>query len=82
MGPEKVVIQMTLYSDAAKLDKLSRKKMWAVWAWIGNVPKHIRMRTVGKGGAILLGFLPEVNQLRCIFPHFHIKWFLGSRTVW
>lgn len=30
IGPEKVVIQMTLYTDAAKLDKLSRKKMWAV----------------------------------------------------
>ena len=41
--------------------------MWAVWAWIGNFPKHIRMSTVGKGGAILLGFLPEVNQSRYIF---------------
>ena len=54
------MIQMTLYSDAAKLDKLSRKKVWGVWAWIGNIPKQIRMRTKGKGSAILLGFLPEV----------------------
>ena len=55
------MIQVTLYADAAKLDKLSRKKMWAVWVWIGNIPKNVRMSTVGKGGAILLGFLPEVN---------------------
>lgn len=58
---------MTLYSDAAKLDKLSRKKVWGVWVWIGNIPKHIRMSTVGKGGAILLGFLPEVSWLVHIF---------------
>ena len=55
------MIQVTLYTDAAKLDKLSRKKVWGVWVWIENIPKHIRMSTVGKGGAILLGFLPEVN---------------------
>ena len=62
IGPEKIVVQMTLYSDAAKLDKLSRRKVWGVWVWIGNIPKHIRMSTaVKKGGAILLGFLPEVN---------------------
>jgi hypothetical protein len=55
------MIQMTLYSDAAKLDKLSRKKAWGVWAWIGNIPKHTRMSTKGKGSAILLGYLPEVS---------------------
>ena len=57
---------MTLYSDASRLDKLSRKKVWGVWAWIGNIPKHIRMRTSGKGSAILLGFLPEVCWLLTI----------------
>lgn len=60
------MIQATLYTDAAKLDKLSRKKVWGVYLWIGNIPKHIRMSTVGKGGAVLIGFLPEVGQLRCI----------------
>ena len=55
------MIQMTLYSDAAKLDKLSGKKVWGVWAWIGNIPKRIRMSSKGKGSAILLGFLPEVS---------------------
>lgn len=60
------MIQMTLYSDAARLDKLSRKKVWHVWAWIGNIPKHTHMGTKGKGSTILLGFLPEVNLLRHI----------------
>jgi hypothetical protein len=73
---------MTLYADAAKLDKLSRKKMWSVWAWIGNFPKHIRMSTVGKGGAILLGFLPEVNKLKCIFQYSCFEQILGSRRAW
>lgn len=74
------MIQVTLYADAAKLDKLSRKKMWAVWVWIGNFPKHIRMRTVGKGGAVLVGFLPEVTE--CLVQWFYIQWLLGPRTAW
>jgi len=44
------------------LDKLLRKKMWAVWAWIRNFQRHIWVSTVGKGGAILLGFLLELNK--------------------
>ena len=28
VGPERVVIQMTLYSDAARLDKIGRQKAW------------------------------------------------------
>jgi len=55
------VIQMTLYSDAAKLDKIGRQKAWGVWAWIGNIPKHLRMSGNQKGGAICLGLLPEVS---------------------
>ena len=67
IGPEKVVVQMTLYSDAARLDKLSRKKVWGVWVWIGNIPKHTCMRTSGKGGPILLCFLPEVSWFKSLF---------------
>jgi hypothetical protein len=51
---------MTLYSDAAKLDKIGRQKAWGVWGWIGNIPKHLRMSGNKKGGAIKLGLLPEV----------------------
>jgi len=51
---------MTLYSDAAKLDKIGRQKVWGVWGWIGNIPRHLRMSGNQKGGAILLGFLPDV----------------------
>lgn len=51
---------MTLYSDAAKLDKLRRQKAWGVWGWIGNIPRQLRMSGNQKGGAIRLGFLPEV----------------------
>jgi hypothetical protein len=52
---------MTLYGDAAKLDKIGRQA-WGVWGWIGNVPKHLRMSRNKKGGAIQLGFLPEVSH--------------------
>ena len=55
------MIQMTLYSDAAKLDKIGRQKVWGVWAWIGNIPRHLRMSGNQKGGAICLGLLPEVR---------------------
>lgn len=54
------MIQMTLYSDAAKLDKLGRQKAWGVWGWIGNIPRDQRMSGSKKGGPILLGFLPDV----------------------
>ena len=54
---------MTLYSDAAKLDKIGRQKAWGVWGWIGNIPRHLRMSGNKKGGAIQLGLLPEVVQL-------------------
>ena len=60
VGPGRVVIQMTLYSDAAKLDKIGRQKAWGVWGWIGNIPKHFRRSRNRKGRAIQLGFLPEV----------------------
>lgn len=60
VGPERVVIQTTLYSDAARLDKLGRQKVWGVWGWIGNIPRHLRMSGNQKGGAIQLGFLPDV----------------------
>ena len=75
------MIQMTLYSDAAKLDKLSRKKVWGVWAWIGNIQKQIRMSTKGKGSAILLGFLPEVCWLGYYLFAFILTYFevLGKR---
>ena len=52
---------MTLYSDAAKLDTIGRQKAWGVWGWIGNLPRHLRMSRNKKGGAIQLGFLPEVG---------------------
>jgi len=52
---------MTLYSDAARLDKLGRQKAWGVWGWIGNIPRHLRMSGNQKGGAIRLGLLPDVN---------------------
>jgi hypothetical protein len=52
------------------LDKLSRRKVWGVWVWIGNIPKHIRMKASGKGGPVLLGFLPEVSsKAYCIILH-------------
>jgi hypothetical protein len=60
---------MTLYSDAAKLDKIGRKKAWGVWGWIGNIPRHLRMSGNKKGGAIRLGFLPDVFFLSLCFSH-------------
>jgi hypothetical protein len=57
------------------LDKLSRKKVWGVWMWIGNIPKHVRLRTSGKGGPILLGFLPEVSLLQEYITQFCVEIF-------
>ena len=59
---------MSLYSDAAKLDKIGRQKAWGVWGWIGNIPRHLRMSGNKKGGAIRLGFLPDVVFFIHVFP--------------
>jgi len=62
---------MTLYSDAAKLDKIGRQKAWGVWGWIGNIPRHLRMSGNRKGSAILLGFLPEATYFSLTLPPDH-----------
>ena len=51
---------MRLYSDATQLNKMGTKKCWGIWMYIGNVPQEIRNTNKEKGGAVLLGHIPEV----------------------
>jgi len=61
VGPEKVIIHVRLYSDATQLNKMGTKKCWGVYMYIGNVPQELRISHRDKGGAVLLGCIPEVS---------------------
>jgi len=58
---------MRLYSDATQLSKMGVKKCWGIWMYIGNVPQEVR-NTSEKGGAVLLGHIPEVFMVTPVTP--------------
>jgi hypothetical protein len=61
VGETRVVIYMIIYSDGTALNSFGTAKSWPVYVWFGNVPEHIRLAR-GKGGAILLGYLPQASN--------------------
>jgi len=61
------VIHVRLYSDATQLNAMGSKKSWGVYMYIGNFPQELRLSRNKKGGAVLLGHIPEVR--RVVFSH-------------
>ena len=39
---------------------MGSKKSWGVYLYIGNIPQELRVGWKNKGGAVLLGSIPEV----------------------
>lgn len=62
IGPNGVVIFVQIYTYQTVLSTFgSKQTVWAVYLWIGNVPKAHR-RGKGVGRAILIGILPSVSS--------------------
>ena len=46
---------------------MGSKKSWGVYMYIGNIPPELRDSRKKKGGAVLLGHIPEVRVV--FFSH-------------
>ena len=46
---------------------MGSKKSWGVYMYIGNFPQELRLSRNKKGGAVLLGHVPEVHT--AVFSH-------------
>lgn len=55
------MIHVRLYADATQLNAMGSKKSWGVYMYIGNLPQELRLSRKKKGGAVLLGHIPEVR---------------------
>jgi hypothetical protein len=57
-----VVIAVMIYADQARMSAFGNTKVWGVFAYMGNMIKARRHnKGKEKGGAALVGFLPEVR---------------------
>ncbi|KAL1713402.1 hypothetical protein EV715DRAFT_296107 [Schizophyllum commune] len=68
LGPLSFVIFVQLYVDATHVTSFGNIKYWALYLWVGNIPKADRNDSGGRGRAQLIGFLPTVYGLRTDKP--------------
>lgn len=57
--PNQCVLYLVLYIDETNVSTIGGVKVWPVYLWIGNLPASIRKQRRGKGGAILIAYLPK-----------------------
>ncbi|KDN40330.1 hypothetical protein RSAG8_08240, partial [Rhizoctonia solani AG-8 WAC10335] len=56
------VLFIVIYVDETNVTTFGGVKVWPIYGWLGNLPASTRKSRNDKGGAILLGYLPEVNM--------------------
>ncbi|KEP45810.1 hypothetical protein V565_239550 [Rhizoctonia solani 123E] len=76
IGSNGCILYIQLYVDATHLTLSGGAKVWPVYLWLGNLPSSIRKRQ-GKGGAVLVGYLPVVSYLVYVY-HESLKCILQS----
>lgn len=54
------VLFLIVYMDETNVSIIGGVKVWPVYVWVGNLPASIRKQRNKKGGAVLVGYLPEV----------------------
>lgn len=59
VGPNTIPIIISIYSDATQLSGYGDNHLWPIYFWVMNLPYEIRS-SLGKGGAKLVGYLPDV----------------------
>ena len=57
---DRIILNISLYCDGTQLNSFGTKKACGVYLWINNFPREIRLSRTKKGGAILVGTIPEV----------------------
>ncbi|KAG8710978.1 hypothetical protein FRC11_003923 [Ceratobasidium sp. 423] len=61
IGCDEHILFIVVYVDETNVTTFGGVKVWPVYAWLGNLPAATRLRRNRKGGAILIGYLPEAN---------------------
>ena len=61
MDPQHIAINISLYCDGTQLNSFGTKKACGVYLWINNLPRDTRLNRAKKGGAILVGYIPEAR---------------------
>ena len=61
---DQITVNISLYCDGTQLNSFGTKKACGVYLWINNFPRDVRVSRTRKGGAILVGNIPEVRLCR------------------
>lgn len=59
------ILFLVVYMDETNVSIIGGVRVWPVYVWVGNLPAATRKQRNKKGGAVLLGYLPEVC-LKCL----------------
>ncbi|QRV90390.1 hypothetical protein RhiJN_18408 [Ceratobasidium sp. AG-Ba] len=56
------ILYLVVYIDETNVSTIGGVSVWPVFVWVGNLPAATRKQRVKKGGAILVGYLPEARN--------------------
>ncbi|KAG9086597.1 hypothetical protein FS749_003534 [Ceratobasidium sp. UAMH 11750] len=56
------ILFLCVYIDETNVSTIGGVDVWPVYMWVGNLPGSIRRQRNKKGGAILIGYLPEASK--------------------
>jgi hypothetical protein len=59
------ILYLIVYIDETNVSIIGGVKVWPIYVWVGNLPSAIRKQRNKKGGAVLVGYLPEVCVYCC-----------------
>ncbi|KAG8696436.1 hypothetical protein FRC08_007148 [Ceratobasidium sp. 394] len=57
---DQYILHLVIYLDETNVSTIGGVEVWPVYVWVGNLPGAIRKQRKNKGGAVLVGYLPEV----------------------
>ncbi|QRW13306.1 hypothetical protein RhiLY_12305 [Ceratobasidium sp. AG-Ba] len=60
--PNHFVLYLVVYIDETNVSTIGGVSVWPIYVWVGNLPAATRKRRKKKGGAVLVGYLPEARN--------------------
>ncbi|KEP46313.1 hypothetical protein V565_206070 [Rhizoctonia solani 123E] len=56
------ILYLVVYIDETSVSTIGGVHVWPIYLWVGNLPASIRKQRKGKGGAVLIGYLPKAQK--------------------
>ncbi|KAG8714224.1 hypothetical protein FRC08_012222 [Ceratobasidium sp. 394] len=56
------ILHLVVYIDETNVSTIGGVEVWPIYVWVGNLPGAIRKQRKKKGGAVLVGYLPEASS--------------------